>query len=165
KKRVLISNEQAGRVSIVDATKGVGTAGGFTVFGASQMATNGGITAVMSNSGSNVGLFDNVKEQAGPQPVFPARPEDVAVSQDGKILFAAVRNSGFVAFTSVADTSFSTVNVPSVSRLVLSPNGTKLLAFSDDPQNQAGANANAFSVIDIASKTVTTIAEGAGDQT
>jgi hypothetical protein len=164
KKRVLISNQQSGSVSLLNATTDVLAGGGFTVFGASQMTTNGGVTAVISNTGSNVGLFDNAKEQAGPQPVFPSRPEDVAVSQDGKILFVAVRNSGFVAFTSVADTSFSTVNVPSVSRLVLSPNGTKLLAFSDDPQNQAGANANAFSVIDIASKTVTPIALTAGDQ-
>ncbi len=164
KKRVLLSNQQSGSVAIGDATKDVLTSSGFTVFGATNIATNGGTSAVLSSSGSNVGLFDDVKEQAGVQPVFPTQPEDVVVSNDGKTIYAAVRNSGFVAFASVTDATFSAVNVPSVRRLVLSPNGTKLLAFSDDPQNQAGGNANAFTVIDVASKTATTIALTAGDQ-
>ena len=164
KKRVLLSNQQIGSVTIVDATLDTVSTTGFTVFGATHLATNGGTSAVISSTGTNVGLFDDVKEQAGVQPVFPNPPQDIAVSNDGKTLFAAVRNSGFVAFANVADGTFSIVNVPSVSRLVLSPNGTKLLAFSDDPQNQAGANANAFTVIDVASKTATIIAGGAGDQ-
>lgn len=164
KKRALLSNQQTGSVLIVDATKDTVSNAGFTVFGATRMATNGGTSAVLSSSQTNVGLFDDTKEQAGVQPIFPNLAQDVAVSSDGKSIFAAVRNSGFVAFASVTDGTFSIVNVPSVSRLVLSPNATKLLAFSDDPQNQAGANANAFVVIDIASKTATVIAGGAGDQ-
>jgi hypothetical protein len=164
KKRVLISNQQAGSVTIMDAQADTLSTRSFTVFGASQMAANGGVTAVIGSTGNNVGLFDNVKEQAGPQPVLSSRVEDIAVSPDGKTVYAAVRNSGFVAFVSVADGSFSMVNVPSVHRLVLSPNGSKLLAFSDDPQNQSGANANAFSVIDTGTKAVTLIAESAGDQ-
>jgi hypothetical protein len=148
----------------VDATKDVLTTSSFTVFGATRMASNGGISAVISSTGSNIGLFDDVKEQAGIQPVLPNPPEDLIVSTDGKTVYVAVRNSGFVAFVSVADGTFSVVNIPSVSRLVLSPNGTKLLAFSDDPQNQAGVNANAFSVIDVGSKGVTTIAGAVGDQ-
>jgi hypothetical protein len=164
KKRVLISNQQSGSVTIMDASKDTVSTSGFTVFGATRMATNGGTSAVISSTGTDVGLYDDVHEQAGLQPVFPNQPQDVAVSSDGKTLFAAVRNSGFVAFTNVADGTFSVVNVPSVSRLVLSPNGTKLLAFSDDPQNQSGANANAFTVIDVASKTPTVIAGGVGDQ-
>src|SRR5437660_1074439 len=164
KKRVLLSNQQTGSVSIVDATKDTITSSGFTVFGATRIATNGGISAVISSSGTNVGLFDDAKEQAGVQPVFPNQPLDVAVSNDGKTIFAAVRNSGFVAFANVADGTFTIVNVPSVSRLVLSPNGTKLLAFSDDPQNLPGANANSFTVIDVASKTATIIAGAVGDQ-
>src|SRR5439155_25095131 len=71
KKRVLLSNQQSGSVLIVDATKDTLTNSGFTVFGATRMATNGGTSAVISSSGSNVGLFDDVKEQAGVQPVFP----------------------------------------------------------------------------------------------
>lgn len=164
KKRVLLSNQQSGSVLIVDATKDAVSSSGFTVFGATRIATNGGTSAVISSSGSNVGLFDDTKEQAGVQPTFPNPALDIAVSTDGKTLYAAVRNSGFVAFANVVDGTFSIVNVPSVSRLVLSPNGTKLLAFSDDPQSQSGANANAFVVIDVASKTPTVIAGGAGDQ-
>src|SRR5258708_6786177 len=164
KKRVLLSNQQSGSVTIVDATKDVLTTSSFTVFGATRMASNGGISAVISSTGSNIGLFDDVKEQAGIQAVLPNPPEDLIVSNDGKTVYVAVRNSGFVAFVNVVDGTFSVVNVPSVRRLVLSPNGTKLLAFSDDPQNQAGANANAFTVIDIASKAATTIALTAGDQ-
>ncbi len=164
KKRVLLSNQQSGSVLIVDATKDTVSNSGFTVFGATRIASNGGTSAVLSSTQTNVGLFDDTKEQAGVQPVFPTPAQDVAVSSDGKTVFAAVRNSGFVAFANVADGTFSIVNVPSASRLVLSPNGTKLLAFSDDPQNQAGANANAFVVIDVASKAATVIAGGAGDQ-
>jgi hypothetical protein len=164
KKRVLLSNQTTGSVSIVDANADTVAGGGLTVFGATRISTNGGTSAVISSSGTNVGLFDDVKELAGVQPVFPNQPQDVAVSNDGKTVFAAVRNSGFVAFANVADGTFSIVNVPSVSRLVLSPNGTKLLAFSDDPQNQVGANADAFTVIDVATKTATIIAHNSGDQ-
>ena len=164
KKRVLLSNQQSGSVLIMDASKDTISNSGLTVFGATRIATNGGTSAVISSTQSTVGLFDDTKEQAEVQPTFPNPAQDIAVSTDGKTLYAAVRNSGFVAFANVVDGTFSIVNVPSVSRLVLSPNGTKLLAFSDDPQSQSGANANAFIVIDTASKTATVIAGGAGDQ-
>src|SRR5262249_56145585 len=55
------------------------------------------------------------------------------------------------------------LNVPSVSRLVLSPNGTKLLAFVDDP-NASVSNPGGFFVIDTANKTVTPISGPALDQ-
>src|SRR5262249_19481939 len=55
-----------------------------------------------------------------------------------------------------ADGGTSSVSVPSVSRLVLSPNGTKLLAFVDDP-NSSVSNPGGFFVIDTANKTVTPI--------
>src|ERR1700694_6073417 len=51
KKRVLLSNEQSGSVSIVDATADTSVGGGFTVFGASRVTANGGVAAVISNNG------------------------------------------------------------------------------------------------------------------
>src|SRR5205823_1724024 len=125
--------------------------------------TASGITAVIENGQSNISVINNATEQAVQAPILPARAEDVAVSTDGKTIFAAVHNSGVVDFIS-SDGTINSVNVPSVTRLVLSPNGTKLLAFADNPQSLAPPNTNAFFVIDVGTRTVTAITGPSNDQ-
>jgi hypothetical protein len=47
------------------------------------------------------------------------------------------------------------LTIPTVSRVVISPNGTKLLVFVDDPQALTGFLPNTFFAIDTASNTMT----------
>jgi len=79
------------------------------------------------------------------------------VSKDGKTVYAAARNVGLIYAMKTADGSLATISIPTVTRLVLSPNGTKLLAFVDDPNALNAPNTGGFFVIDAASKSVTAI--------
>jgi DNA-binding beta-propeller fold protein YncE len=132
--------------------------------GAAGMATAGGITAVINASGSTLTLIDNAKEEAAHEVVFVERVEDVAISTDGKTAYAAVRNTGQVAIVNTADATVTFVSVPSPRRLVLSPNGSRLLVFADDPQTLPPPRTNAFCVIDTAAKTATSISLPGQDQ-
>jgi hypothetical protein len=134
------------------------------VHGAGRLSTGGGITAVANNVDNQVELIDNQKEQITRSPTFTGPIADLVVSPDGKTVYTALRSSGTVGIVNTADGSESFLNVPSVSRLVLSPNGTKLLAFVDDPQTLPPPNTNAFFVIDTASRTATPVALAGQDR-
>jgi hypothetical protein len=184
KKRVLVSNPMgsvsadptspvllhpgSGAVDIMDANhdRFVSTANPLSdlapalhinATGAAGMATAGGTTVVINSTGNGISLIDNSKERVTHEVPFSARVEDVAVSLDGKTAYAALRNAGMVAIVNAADGTASFVSVPSVRRLVLSPNGSKMLAFSDDPQTFPPPNSNAFFVVDTTSKTTAAV--------
>lgn len=159
-KRVLLSNEQSGLVNILDATKDVLAPATISIGSPTKLVTAGGFTVVNTANVNEFSAIDNSKEadtQVGPT---LDRVVDVAVSKDGKAVFAAVRNVGLVYAMSTADGSLATMSVPTVSRLVLSPNSTKLLAFVDDPNALNAPNKGGFFVIDTASKSVTAITGG-----
>jgi hypothetical protein len=134
------------------------------VHGATGLSTGGGITAVVNNVDNRIELIDNQKEQVTRSPTFSGPIADLVVSPDGKTVYTALRSLGTVGIVNTADGSQSFLNVPSVSRLVLSPNGTKLLAFVDDPQTLPPPNTNAFFVIDTASRTATPVAFAGQDR-
>jgi hypothetical protein len=184
KKRVLVSNPMgsvssdltnpvvfhpgSGAVDIMDAShdRFVSTANPLSdlapalhtnATGAAGMATASGTTVVINSTGSGISLIDNSKEQVTHEVPLSARAEDVIISPDGKTAYAAVRNAGMVAIVNTADGTASFVSVPSVRRLVLSPNGSKILAFSDDPQTLPPPNTNAFFVVDTTSKTAAAV--------
>jgi hypothetical protein len=127
------------------------------VHAAGRLSTGGGITAVANNVDNRVELIDNQKEQITRFPTFSGPIADLVVSPDGKTVYTALRSLGTLGIVNTADGSLSFLNVPSVSRLVLSPNGTKLLAFVDDPQALPPPHTNAFFVIDTASRTATPV--------
>jgi hypothetical protein len=133
-------------------------------FGAAGMATAGGITAVINATSNGLTFIDNAKEEATQTVSFVQPVEDVAISPDGKTAYAAVRNTGQVAVVNTADGTNTFVSVPSPRRLVLSPNGTRLLVFADDPQTLPPPRTNAFFVIDTAAKTATAISLPGQDQ-
>ncbi len=165
KKRVLLSNPlgsafllpndpfphaSSGAVDIMDASKDefvrtsnplsdLSPALHINANGAGGMATAGGITAVIHSAENGISLIDNTKEQISQHVSLPERAEDVAVSPDA------------------ADGTVNSVPVPSVRRIVLSPNGSKLLAFSDDPQTLPPPNTNAFFIVDPAARTATAV--------
>ncbi|MGH8459657.1 MAG: YncE family protein, partial [Nevskiales bacterium] len=68
---------------------------------------------------------------------------------DGTRGYAAVRNAGVVVVIDTSNGSTTNVAVPTVRRLVLSPNGTRLLAFSDD--------SNSVTVIDTSNNAATVV--------
>ncbi len=158
KKRVLISNVASGSVNIMDAQKDVFSASVLTAPGATKIVSSGGFTAVLDTAQSDITVIDNTKETAIFRPVLTDQPVDVAISTDGKTAWAAERSFGFVQQVDTATgTAHPNILVPSVTRLVMGPNGKKLLAFSNDPQANVLPNTDAFFVIDTASGTVTHI--------
>lgn len=189
KKRVLVSNTSgnafidrvgilragAGAVDIMDASadrfvsqsnplSDLFPALHISATGAAGMATGGGITAVINATSNGLTLIDNAKEEVTREVAFVERVEDVAISPDGKTAYAAVRNTGQVAIVNTADATVTFVFVASPRRMVLSPNGTKLLVFADDPQTLPAPRTNAFFVIDTAARAATAISLPGQDQ-
>lgn len=158
KKRALVSNQQTGMVAIVDAQHDLlSTTSSILVSGASKMVTLGGFTAVINANSNLFTSIDNSTEQASENAITGDRVVDVAVSKDGSTAYGAVRNVASLVLLNTSNGSASAISIPSVSRLVLSPNGTKLLAFVDDPNLLAAPNAGGFFVIDTASQTVKSV--------
>lgn len=156
KKRVLLSNQFAGTVTIVDALKDqLSTVAPLSAPGATKMVTAGGFTVVMDSTINEYNVIDNTKEQGVQAPQTLDRVTDIAT--DGKIAYAAVRNVGQIVLVNISSGAVKSFSIPSPARLVLSPNGTKLLVFPDDPQALVGGDTNSFFVVDTASLNVTQI--------
>jgi len=141
KKRVLVSNQQNGVVNIMDAQKDVFSSKTIAASAPTKIVTGGGQTAILDSSVAQVSIFDNTKETVTFAPLVADIPSDIVITQDGKTVWVAERNNGFVQAIDTATGIVTTsVPVPSVHRLVLSPNGTRLLAFSDNPQGLPAPN-------------------------
>jgi len=153
-KRVLVSNEQQNSVAIVDAIHDLLSTSAITVTGPSKMVTSGGFTAVIDASTNLFTTINNSTEQATETATTGDRVTDIAISKDGTTAFGAVRNVASIVLVNTSNGTASAISIPSVARLVMSPNGTKLLAFVDDPNVSAGGG---FFVIDTASRTATQI--------
>jgi len=164
KKRVLVSNQQTGVVAIVDGAHDVLSTFSINVSSPSKMVTLGGSTAVIDANSDLFTSIDNSTEQASETAITGDRVVDVAVSKDGNTAYGAVRNVASLVLLNTTNGSASAISVPSVSRLVLSPNGTKLLAFVDDPNLLAAPNTGGFFVIDTASQTVKSVTGAQLDQ-
>jgi hypothetical protein len=127
------------------------------------MVTAGGQTAILDSNVAQVSIFDNTKETVTFAPQLADLATDIVITPDGKTVWLAERNNGFVqAVDTATGTVTVSVPVPSVRRLVMSPNGTQLLAFVDNPQGLPGPNPqnpdafkDAFFVIDTATANTT----------
>jgi hypothetical protein len=157
KKRVLVSNQQRGVINIIDAQKDVFSQKTINANAPTRMVTAGGQTAILDSSIPQVTIFDNTKEAVAFAPLVADVPSDIVITSDGKTVWVAERNNGFVqSIDTASGVVTNSIPVPSVARLVLTPNGTKLLCFSDNPQGLPGPNSNptefqnAFFVIDTA---------------
>jgi len=163
KKRVLLSNQFSSVLQLLDAQndKFVTTIG---VNAPTRLLTRSIVTAALDSSSNTVALIDNPTEKVKQEPALPGAITDIALSSDGKTAYAALRNIGQLAIINVPDGSVTAVAIPSVARLVLSPNNTRLLAFSDDPQHLPAGNADSFYVLDTASHALVLKAGDAGAQ-
>ncbi|MGH9568477.1 MAG: YncE family protein, partial [Candidatus Angelobacter sp.] len=103
-------------------------------------------------------------EQVTFRPATSNIPFDIAISNDGKTAWAAVRNPGFVqAIDTVSGNILASIPVPNAVRLVLSPQSTKLLVFADDPQSLSPANpVFLINTANVTSSTPVTTITGAG---
>src|SRR6185312_9616062 len=149
-------------INIMDAKKDVRSLKTVAATSPTKMVTAGGQTAILESTVAQVSIFNNTTEAVAFQPLLADIPTDVVITSDGKTVWVAERNNGFVQSVDTATGIVTTsVPVPSVDRLVLSPNGTKLLAFSDDPEGLVGPPStpnvfkDAFFVIDTATASTT----------
>ena len=163
KKRVLISNQSSSVLHLINAQNDT-FAATIAVTAPTRMITHSIVTAIVDSITNTLALFDSPTETVKVQPAFPGPINDIALSGDGKTAYAVMRNLSQLAIINVPDGTFVTVAIPGVSRLALSPNGTKLLAFSDDAQNLPSGNANAMFIIDAASHDVVTLVGDPGAQ-
>jgi hypothetical protein len=135
KKRVLVSNQQTGAVNILDGQKDVLAAKTIGASAPTKIVTAGGQTAILDSNVAQISIFDNTKETVTFAPLLADIPTDIVITQDGKTVWVAERNNGFVQSVDTATGIVTnSVPVPSVRRLVLSPGGTQLLAFVDNPE-------------------------------
>jgi len=151
-------------MNLLDGQKDAVTSSRFNVgSGPTRILTAGGITLVADSAVNAIAIFDNTKELVTLGPATSAIPFDIAISPDGKTAWAAMRNPGFVeAFDTSNGNVLATIPVPNAVRLVMSPQGSNLLVFSDFP------NADTFAVISTAnlsnSTTATTVTATGLDQ-
>ena len=153
KKRVLLTNAQGNTINLLDAQKDVVSTKSFAATGPTKIITAGGQTVALDSTVADLTIFDNTKEQVTFSAVLEDVALDIALTPDGKTVFAAERDLNAVQFSNTADGSVSPnlIPVPAARRVVMSPGGTKVLVFTD-PQSQPQGTGNAFWVIDVASK-------------
>lgn len=153
-KRVLISvdSPSGGSVLIADGEHDVLATQTIGVTNPGKMLTASGQTGIQNNTLSQVTIFNNAAETVFFTTPMQDLPVDIAITKDGKTVFAAIKNKGVVeAIDTTTGNLTSTISIPTPARLAMSPQGTKLLVFSDDPQAIPAPNTNAFFVIDVAS--------------
>jgi hypothetical protein len=147
-KRALITNSQSGSLVILDAQKDRFSSKAFPLGSPGKMVVGGGFTVIQETATNSIAIFDNTKESVAFTPPTSSIPFDVAISPDGKTAWAATRNPGFVqAYDTSNGNIIATISTPNAVRLVMSPQGSTLLVFADNPQNPALQNTDAFYVI------------------
>jgi DNA-binding beta-propeller fold protein YncE len=159
KKRVLISNTAAGTVTVLDAQRDVSSTKILGATSPTKMLTAGGTTIAMSSTSSLITVIDNPTEAV----TFPApigdQPFDIAISPDGKNAWAAMRNFGFVqSVDTTTGVARPVLRISNARRLVMSPQGSKLLVFPD-PQGQVPPNISTFFVVDTATSAVQVVTD------
>lgn len=145
-------------LQIIDANRDVVSTSTIGVPGAGKIVNANGITVVIDTNENDISIVTDSSETVTQTFGTFDRVSDLALTPNGATAFAAVRNPGVLDTINTSNDSGTALTIPTISRIVVSPNGTKLLAFVDDPQNQADFPANSFFVIDVAGNTVTAIA-------
>jgi YVTN family beta-propeller protein len=159
--RAFVSNEFTGSIQIVNAANDTLSSFSFVSGSSPQtMVVSGNKqSTIIFNAGGNVLLkVDNATEAGIATATLSDYTDSLAVSSDGTKAYAAVRNApsttgtplGVVAFVDYTASTNTRVDVPLARRLVLGPDGAKLLVFSD--------NSDSVTVIDTATKATTVVA-------
>jgi hypothetical protein len=159
KKRVLLTNEQASTVNLLDAQKDTFTTKNLGVPSGTKIVTAGGTTIVLESTVPQITIIDNATEAVTFTAAIGDVAADIALTPDGKNAWTVQRNFGFVqSVDTTTGIARPVIRVSNARRLVMSPGGTKLLVFSD-PQTQAPPNTHTMFVVDTASGNVQTITD------
>ena len=148
-KRAFITNSSttngAAVVSIIDASKDLFGNHAITVApGANVIATTipGKVSVASSRTTFQVAVIDNNLESVKSAISLPAETESMAITPDGGWAFAAVHNTNTIEImdlshgalcTTLTTTCRGPITVNAPTKIVLSGDGKKLLAFSDSP--------------------------------
>jgi len=142
------------RIDILDASKDQFTA--FTIALSVSRATlvqpgASGTTLIFGSENNGLDIVDNTNEKLSNSAVIQlaGATESMVETSDAKAIYAAVRSTGQIYTIDVANASVisTSITAPSVRRLALSHNNSKLLAFSD--------NSDSLSVITFSSTSPT----------
>jgi hypothetical protein len=159
KKRVLLTNEQASTVNLLDAQKDTFTTKNLGVTSGTKIVTAGGTTIVLESTVPQITIIDNATEAVTFTAPIGDVAADIALTPDGKNAWTVQRNFGFVqSVDTTTGIARPVIRVSNARRLVMSPGGTKLLVFSD-PQTQAPPNTHTMFVVDTANGNVQTITD------
>ena len=139
---VVVISSGSNVIDILDATKDHFTAFTIQLFSshASLVQPGASNTTLVFSSGTGdntLSIVDNTKEKVSNSatPIqLAGSTESMVESSDAKTIYAAVRSTSQVYTIDVASASVNStsITVPSVRRLVLAHNNSKLLAFSDN---------------------------------
>jgi hypothetical protein len=159
KKRVLLSNQASSTVNLLDAQKDTFTTKNMGVNSPTKIVTAGGTTVAMDGAGSLLTVIDNATEAVTFASPIGDLPFDIAIEPNGKKVWAAMRDFGFVqAVDTTTGTAFQVLRISNARRLVMSPKGAKMLVFPD-PQSQVPPNTHTFFVVDTATGSFQTITD------
>lgn len=160
---MLVTNQEASVVQFVDAKRDQLNAKVLSAPGPTKIVTANGKTVVLDSTANALSIIDNPTEAVTFTLNLDDQPVDVAITADGTTAFAAESNLGEIRFGTTADGNLSPqiLHIPNARRLVMSPNGSKLLVFTDP---QAQSNITTFFVIDTASKGIIAITSPSFDQ-
>lgn len=134
------------------------------------------LTIVVDQVGNGLTFITNSNETVTTGPIMPAPVSSIAISTDSKLAWVATRNapvdsaqSGAVQFVDLNTATLGTlgtqVPVPLAQTLVISPDGKKILVFSDGPVAcaQTAGSFCELHVIDTAAVTASEVVSPAGD--
>jgi hypothetical protein len=104
------------------------------------VATNRSLSLVFDSSNHSINVVDNKGEASAGSVTLPDWTESMAITADATVGYAAVPNApvaagpaGEIEMLNLTNrTVVSRIPVPAVRYIVLSPDGTRLLAFSDN---------------------------------
>lgn len=149
-KRVYVSNAFTGSTFIVDGATDSGSA--FTVGTTGRPAIMQTIvpqklTVVYEDLNHQIFLIDNSTEQSAATINIGSFVDDIAVQSDAKFIYVARAALGRIDILDVVNRTPNSTppSAPSVRRLALSPNNSKLIAFSE-PSDPASDTIRVFTL-------------------
>ena len=145
--------QPSGTINIVDDTKDVVAINSIPIggtIGNMVVTADKKTTLVFEGQANAMQIVSNATEAVTNSIAMGTSIQSFVVLPDNNTGFAASRSAGAVAVFDITKLAVTaTIGIPTVRTLVLSHNGAKLLAFSDDTDS--------FAVIDTATKTATSI--------
>jgi hypothetical protein len=135
--RAWITNEFAGRLTVLDVAKDELTASTILIGSAPEFIVPiaGGLALVYDKFDNGVNVVDKATEEiTGNRIILPGFTEQIVVTADGKTGYAPIRSAAAVAVLDLTARTVSTqiTGISGIRRLVMNKAGTKILAFSDN---------------------------------